>query len=93
MDHHIMFISSPVSSIVDKYHAKEDEIKTKTKNMAVTAIFLEGDELKVTFTVSGGSALGNPVFRFQKDGYKVDFGLANRFMTEARTKVCRRPSH
>ena len=91
MDHPIMFISSPVSEIVYKYHAKEDE--KKKKNMAVTAIFLEGDELKVTFTVSGGSALGNPVFRFQKDGYKVNFGLANRFMKEARTKVCRRPSH
>ena len=79
----IMFMLSPVSEIVDKYHAKED----------VTAIFLEGDELKVTFTVSGGSALGKPVFRFQKDGYKVNFGLANRFMDIARTKVCKRPSH
>ena len=77
-----MLISSPVSEIVDKYHAKED----------VTAIFLEGDELKVTFTVSGGSALGNLVFRFQKDGYKINFGLAKRFMTLAMTKVCKRPS-
>ena len=86
----IMLISSPVSEIVDKYHAKEDVM---SQQLAVTAIFLEGDELKVTFTVSGGSALGELVFRFQKDGYKVNFGLANRFMGLATTKVCKRPPH